>query len=174
MANTTDETMQPAPQSGIIWHLPEAANFKGSLNTLLGSYTGENQPLPRGQTPMLPGMSLHMVRFSDPDLQTAHKQDEAYYVISGTAKITYGKIPCPDSAGSKQGELTQTDGITRDVKAGDLIFIPASTQHTFHCFEEDANGVAELLTLVFFSPNYTGSPRLDTQSECSNCMKVPS
>lgn len=61
------------------------------------------------------------------DTQSPHKQDEAYYVLSGKARL-------------------QGDGETRDVFPGAVLFVEAGASHIFVDIEED------LELLVFFAP----------------------
>jgi mannose-6-phosphate isomerase-like protein (cupin superfamily) len=62
---------------------------------------------------------------SDP--QQPHTEDEAYYVISGSASITVGEED-------------------REVRSGSIIFVEAGVEHRFHTITED------LTVLVFFAP----------------------
>ncbi len=61
------------------------------------------------------------------DPQRPHGQEEIYYVISGAAQF--------------RGE-----GRDSQVRAGDVVFVPAKEAHSFHNIEED------LELLVFFAP----------------------
>lgn len=61
------------------------------------------------------------------DGQSAHKQDELYYVVSGRARMRAG---------------TQD----RIVSQGALIFVASNVEHRFYAIEE------ELRLLVFFAP----------------------
>lgn len=62
---------------------------------------------------------------SDP--QQPHTEDEAYYVISGSASITVGEED-------------------RAVRSGSIIFVESGVEHRFHTITED------LTVLVFFAP----------------------
>jgi mannose-6-phosphate isomerase-like protein (cupin superfamily) len=64
------------------------------------------------------------------DPQSPHKQDEIYYVISGTAKMRLGSDE-------------------RKVAKGDVIFIEANLEHRFFDIEH------ELVLLVVFAPAET-------------------
>ena len=57
------------------------------------------------------------------DLQAPHLEDEIYFVISGRAKL---KIAGKD----------------RDVTAGDILYVRATTEHTFFEIEEDLTLIA--------------------------------
>ena len=148
----TYKIKQPAPQSGIIWNLNEKIAQLGdrTIETLLGSliYKFDNDPVNPSTIPSIPGMSLYLARFKGQGHQSPHKEDEIYYVIKGEGQITYGQVSYEDDDGKK----VVSEGAVRSVKVGDLIFIPANTQHNFNT--EDDN---ELITLVVFAPEYTGS-----------------
>jgi mannose-6-phosphate isomerase-like protein (cupin superfamily) len=66
------------------------------------------------------------------DTQTPHAEDEIYFVVSGSARMS----------------IAQTNGeaLDREVVAGDLIFVPARQEHRFHSITE------ELVALVIFAP----------------------
>jgi quercetin dioxygenase-like cupin family protein len=61
------------------------------------------------------------------DVQSPHKQDEVYYVVSGKARMR---------AGAQD----------RSLIPGSLIFVAADVEHRFYAIEE------ELTLLVFFAP----------------------
>jgi mannose-6-phosphate isomerase-like protein (cupin superfamily) len=61
------------------------------------------------------------------DPQDPHTEDEAYYVVSGTAKIA-------------------VDGETAPAQPGDVIYVERGVDHRFFDVEE------RLVTLVFFAP----------------------
>ena len=65
------------------------------------------------------------------DVQSPHKQDELYYVVSGKARMR---------AGAKD----------RALSPGALIFVAANVEHRFYAIEE------ELRLLVFFAPPEAG------------------
>jgi len=77
----------------------------------------------------VPTMSLGLYRLTAgiPDLQSPHKQDEVYYVLSGKAKLEVGD----------QRELAIP---------GSILFVEAGASHKFVEIEED------LEVLVFFAP----------------------
>ena len=81
----------------------------------------------------IPAMSLEIYKLpaGGTDQQKPHQEDEAYYVISGRAKI-------------------EVEGEAQPVQPGDLIFVAAQAQHRFVEIEED------LAVLVFFAPAFTG------------------
>jgi quercetin dioxygenase-like cupin family protein len=61
------------------------------------------------------------------DVQSPHKQDELYYVVSGKARAR---------AGAQD----------REILPGTMIFVAAQVEHRFYAIEE------ELRLLVFFAP----------------------
>jgi len=61
------------------------------------------------------------------DVQSPHKQDELYYVVSGKARAR---------AGAQD----------REIRPGTMIFVAANVEHRFYAIEE------ELRLLVFFAP----------------------
>ena len=66
------------------------------------------------------------------DDQKPHDRDEIYVIIAGSAKFEMGE---------KQ----------RNVKAGDLIFVPAGTSHRFFDFGDDL-----AMWIAFFGRRYEG------------------
>ncbi len=61
------------------------------------------------------------------DRQKPHTEDEVYYVVRGTGRVTVGDE-------------------TRDVAAGSVVFVAAAVPHRFHDIAE------ELQIVVFFAP----------------------
>lgn len=78
-------------------------------------------------------MSLELYRLAvgEADPQEPHDEDEAYYVVSGVAKIRVGEE-------------------VHDVRPGDALFVERGVDHRFFDVEED------LVALVVFAPPYTG------------------
>jgi mannose-6-phosphate isomerase-like protein (cupin superfamily) len=72
-------------------------------------------------------VGLYVLGAGQPDLQQPHTEDEAYYVVAGTGRITVGE------------EI-------RDVRAGSIVFVAAGVPHRFHDI------AAELTILVVFGP----------------------
>ncbi len=72
-------------------------------------------------------LGLYVLPADDTDPQQPHTEDEIYYVVSGSGRITVGD---EDS----------------EVRAGTLIFVGAGEQHRFHSITE------ELTLLVVFAP----------------------
>ncbi|MBO0911336.1 MAG: cupin domain-containing protein [Acidobacteria bacterium] len=66
------------------------------------------------------------------DPQTAHDEDEIYFVVRGRAKVKLGKDE-------------------RDVREGDVIFVEKRSEHRFFDMEE------ELVLLVVFAPAESGA-----------------
>jgi mannose-1-phosphate guanylyltransferase len=64
------------------------------------------------------------------DPQEPHAEDEAYYVLSGRAKIRVGEA-------------------VHDLDPGDLVYVERDVDHEFFDIE------SELTTLVFFAPAYS-------------------
>jgi len=52
------------------------------------------------------------------DMQSPHDDDEVYFVLSGKARM-------------------RLDGVERDVGAGSLLYVSASTEHSFFEIQED-------------------------------------
>jgi mannose-6-phosphate isomerase-like protein (cupin superfamily) len=77
----------------------------------------------------VPGMSLglYTLAVGATDRQTPHAEDEAYYVVSGRARV---RVADDDRA----------------VEPGAIVFVPARVPHHFHTIEK------ELTLLVFFAP----------------------
>lgn len=69
---------------------------------------------------------LYTLRAGARDMQSPHDEDEVYYVISGRATLKVG-------------------GDTHDVKAGSVLYVRATEQHSFFEIEED------MTLLVFFA-----------------------
>lgn len=107
---------QPALQ---VWNIPQMAAAQSD------SF---------GEFFRIPALSFEIYKLpaGGVDRQNPHQEDEAYYVISGKAKI------------SVEGEV-------QPVAAGSLIFVAAKAHHKFIDIEED------LALLVFFAPAFTGS-----------------
>jgi mannose-6-phosphate isomerase-like protein (cupin superfamily) len=71
------------------------------------------------------------------DLQAPHDEDEVYFVISGRARLRVG-------------------GEEREVRAGSILYVSATSEHSFFEIEED------MTLLVFFaSGGPSGAPPLD-------------
>jgi mannose-6-phosphate isomerase-like protein (cupin superfamily) len=75
-------------------------------------------------------VGLYVLRVGDTDSQQPHKEDEIYVVMSGRARFTAGDE-------------------TRDITAGDTIFVAAGVPHHFHDIAQD------LRLLVVFAPPET-------------------
>ncbi|MGE0824035.1 MAG: cupin domain-containing protein [Candidatus Binatia bacterium] len=78
-------------------------------------------------------MSLHVyhLKKDEPDRQVSHKEDEAYYVVKGSGKLT-------------------VENVTQEISEGDLVFVQGGSRHHFHDYED-------LALLVFFAPQFTAS-----------------
>ncbi len=84
---------------------------------------------PYGEFLRVPDLSLglYVLGRGAVDRQQPHTEDEAYVVLAGRSRFT---------AGSR----------TRDVRAGDTIFVPAGVPHRFHDITE------QLRLIVVFGP----------------------
>jgi len=72
-------------------------------------------------------VGLYVLAAGQPDLQQPHGEDEVYYVVSGTGRITVG------------------DDV-RDLGPGSIVFVAATVPHRFHDITED------LTLFVAFGP----------------------
>ena len=72
-------------------------------------------------------LGLYLLAPGQPDLQQPHTEDEAYYVVAGSGRITVG------------------DDV-RDVRVGSIVFVAAGVPHHFHDITD------ELTLLVAFGP----------------------
>jgi mannose-6-phosphate isomerase-like protein (cupin superfamily) len=72
-------------------------------------------------------VGLYVLAAGQPDLQRPHGEDEVYYVVSGTGRITVGDE-------------------VRDVRPGSIVFVAATVPHHFHDITED------LTLFVAFGP----------------------
>jgi mannose-6-phosphate isomerase-like protein (cupin superfamily) len=80
----------------------------------------------------IPTMSagVYVLKAGEKDLQSPHREDELYYVVSGKARMKVG-------------------GEDQSVSAGSVIFVAANVEHRFYDVHED------LTLLVFFAPAET-------------------
>jgi mannose-6-phosphate isomerase-like protein (cupin superfamily) len=72
-------------------------------------------------------VGLYVLAPGEPDLQQPHTEDEVYYVVSGSGRITVGDE-------------------VRDVRPGSIVFVAATVPHRFHDITEELN------LLVAFGP----------------------
>ena len=72
-------------------------------------------------------VGLYVLAPGQPALQTPHTEDEAYYVVAGSGRITVGDE-------------------VRDVRAGSIVFVGAGVPHHFHDIS------SELTLVVVFGP----------------------
>jgi mannose-6-phosphate isomerase-like protein (cupin superfamily) len=75
-------------------------------------------------------VGLYVLRVGDVDRQQPHREDEVYVVLSGRSRFTAGEE-------------------TREVAAGDTIFVAAGVAHRFHDIADD------LHLIVVFAPPET-------------------
>lgn len=143
---------RPAPQPGQIWRLSEMQcaaleTFKGVergdicfhdadtsddwFRVLIGNY-----PPGDSKIPVLPNLGLYFWYIPPlyDDTQTPHKEDEAYFVLGGRGQICV--------AGQEK----------REVRKGDLVFVPRCAPHKFFTPYEGEG----LALLIIFSPVYSG------------------
>lgn len=120
------------PAIGSRWSLPEIMAGGTNFMTMIGDYEAD------ASTPFQREMSLHFYRLpaGTPDVQRPHKEDELYYVLSGSRTLRI-------SADGKTVNVPLT--------AGDIVYVPALAEHEF-------TGEGEISLLVFFAPNYSGHP----------------
>jgi len=72
-------------------------------------------------------VGLYVLAPGQPDLQQPHTEDEVYYVVSGSGRVTVGDEE-------------------RDVREGSVVFVAAGVPHTFHDI------TSELTLFVAFGP----------------------
>jgi len=119
------------PMAGQKWSLPQIAGGLSSFETLVGTYAAQTG------TPETPSMSVHVwkLQAGQSDVQRPHAEEEFYYVLSGRRTLVLSR------GTEKQSSM--------DVEVGDLIYVPARTEHTFE-------GSTEIVLLVIFAPNFSG------------------
>jgi quercetin dioxygenase-like cupin family protein len=97
------------------------------LADLLGRAAESRQPyLEFIRTPSL-SAGLYVLGRGATDRQEPHTEDEVYYVVRGSGRVTVA-------------------GETRNVAAGSVVFVAATVPHRFHDISE------ELEIVVFFGP----------------------
>ena len=118
------------PKPGRVWHIPEAVERLQFFDTLIGGQGGNPD------TPSTDEFSFHLYRLAENqrDEQTPHREDELYYVYSGSRCLVVD-----DGTGTP----TRTD-----LKPGDLAYVPANATHSFE-------GSDEIVLLVFFAPSFS-------------------
>ena len=72
-------------------------------------------------------VGLYVLAPGQPDLQQPHTEDEVYYVVAGSGRVTVGDEE-------------------RDVRVGSIVFVGAGVPHRFHDI------TSELTLLVAFGP----------------------
>lgn len=77
-------------------------------------------------------MGIYKLPVGGVDRQRPHDEDEAYYVVSGRAKV-------------------EVEGKVQDVGPGSLIFVAATTPHRFIEIEQD------LSLIVLFAPAFNSA-----------------
>jgi mannose-6-phosphate isomerase-like protein (cupin superfamily) len=65
-------------------------------------------------------IGLYVLAPGEPDLQQPHTEDEVYYVVSGSGRITVGDE-------------------VRDIRTGSVVFVAATVPHRFHDITEQLN-----------------------------------
>jgi mannose-6-phosphate isomerase-like protein (cupin superfamily) len=72
-------------------------------------------------------VGIYVLAAGQLDLQQPHAEDEVYYVVSGSGRISVGDL-------------------VREVRAGSIVFVAATIPHRFHDITDD------LTILVVFGP----------------------
>ena len=101
-----------------------------SLADLVAQHAMANRPYMEFVRSAAMSVGLYVLEPGGVDLQSPHSEDEVYIVLSGRAQFT---------AGSN----------TRDVAAGDTIYVAARVAHRFHDIVE------RLEVIVVFAPPET-------------------
>jgi mannose-6-phosphate isomerase-like protein (cupin superfamily) len=106
--------------------------FFYSLNDILKQRTASDCPYL--EFLRVPAMSsgVYVLAAGATDEQTPHAEDEIYFVLSGSARMTIAQ--------------QNREPVDREVRSGDLIFVPARQEHHFHSITEELN------LLVIFAP----------------------
>ena len=81
----------------------------------------------------VPSLSCGVYRLAAgaPDLQSPHDEDEVYFVVSGRGRV-------------------RVDGVERSVGRGSVLYVQATTEHSFFEVEED------MTVVVFFASGGPG------------------
>jgi mannose-6-phosphate isomerase-like protein (cupin superfamily) len=103
----------------------EAAGF--SWPGLLEQHRAEGRPYLEFLRSASMSVGLYVLPAGTLDEQQPHGEDEVYLVVAGGALFTAG-------------------GETREIRAGDVLFVAAGVPHRFHDISED------LRTIVCFAP----------------------
>ena len=126
-----------------------------------GYFTGHDMPRLRvtpseaGRTPIEPGhlsaillqhgsMQLRWYAPKDIDPQTPHDRDELYVVVAGAALFVRADVSTP--FGEEEGAALQ-GGERVSVEPGDVLFVPAGTQHRFEAMSPDFGA-----WIIFYGP----------------------
>lgn len=147
-----DMIQRPAPTPGVIDSFKTLSGDKSIIfKTLIGSLTDIEDPKRDPMSiPCIPGLSLHywllkaeegelsseeLTKDNDKtiDTQKPHFQDEIYIVLDGV------------------GEFKLGNDQPKDIKKGDIIFVPAKMEHKFITSKG-----SDLQLLIFFGPDYCG------------------
>ena len=130
-AELTSRAVMAPPRPGQKWNLLNVVGGLSSFETLVGSFAA------KPTTPKTKSMSVHVwkLQAGQTDLQRPHAEEEFYYVLSGKRTLVL-------SRGTEEHTSV-------DVDVGDLIYVPARTEHSFE-------GSSELIVLVIFAPDFSG------------------
>jgi mannose-6-phosphate isomerase-like protein (cupin superfamily) len=97
------------------------------LGQLLARRTGAGQPYLEFIRTAALSAGIYVLGPGAIDRQQPHTEDEVYYVVRGSGRVTVGAE-------------------TRDVAAGSVVYVAATVPHRFHDIAE------ELQIVVFFAP----------------------
>ena len=124
---------QRSPKIGETWDVAALSEGAATFVTLLGTYVEGVEGVDPATVPAMRNLSFHYWRLKDtPDTQRPHKEDEAYFVLSGSGAVTI-------------------EGVVHPLKRGSLVLVPRCAEHRFHDFEAEG-----LELLIIFSPDYSG------------------
>jgi len=95
--------------------------------------TCEKRELPYLEFLRVPQLScgIYQLAAGDEDTQSAHDEDEVYFVLSGRGRL-------------------RVEGVEHEVRAGSILYVQATSEHSFFEIEED------MQLLVFFASGGPG------------------
>ena len=124
-AQARGRTRPPADEREDSWQIRTGKAF--NLETEIANQRASGEPyLEFLRVPAL-SCGIYSLPAGSDDLQAPHDEDEVYYVISGRGQI-------------------RVDGEQQAIGAGSILFVRATSEHSFFEIEED------LTLLVFFGP----------------------
>jgi len=122
----TPARVPPPKRSEAAVHPPEAGRAF-TVDQLIGAQRQADRAYLEFLRVSSMSMGLYVLPAGGTDGQSPHSEDEAYYVLSGSAKLRVGDVD-------------------HDVSAGSVVYVQRDAPHRFHDITE------KLHTLVFFSP----------------------